>query len=163
MRRQVPESGWDAGRGCFLIKKWLCRQGAALMLALMLTGCGGGAADRTAFLEPGTQGANTVEASRGVASGDTLFVSLEQEIAVVCTVDWEILGDEVTQQEVVLMLETFRMYLKDALDGLTTDEAQNGDMDSFAEETAQKAAEKLTNDALFVSVGEVSAERIREP
>lgn len=135
----------------------------AAAFSLLLTGCSGGAASETVFLEPGTQGADTVTASRGVASDHKLFVSLDQQIHVSSTVSWEVLGEEVTNEQVTLMLETFRMYLQDALDGLTTDEAKNGDLDGFLAGINEKTVEKLTNDQLSIAVEKASAERVEDP
>ncbi len=93
------------------------------MLAVLLSGCGGGTSPAQEFLTRGTSGTQEVSASRGIASGGTLFVSLEKELGMHCTVNWEVLGEEVTQAQVVMMLETFRMYTEAALAGLPTEEA----------------------------------------
>ncbi len=107
----------------------------------------------------GTSGTQEVSASRGIASGGTLFVSLEKELGMHCTVNWEVLGEEVTQAQVVMMLETFRMYMEDALDGLTTEEAGEGNLDDFVAETVQKAVEQLDSDQISVEAETAGYER----
>ncbi|MCI9483359.1 MAG: hypothetical protein HFH27_02725 [Clostridiaceae bacterium] len=76
-----------------------------------------------------------------------------------CTVNWEVLGEEVTQAQVVMMLETFRMYMEDALDGLTTEEAGEGNLDDFVAETVQKAVEQLDSDQISVEAETAGYER----
>ncbi len=129
------------------------------MLAVLLSGCGGGASPAQEFLTRGTSGTQEVSASRGIASGGTLFVSLEKELGMHCTVNWEVLGEEVTQAQVVMMLETFRMYMEDALDGLTTEEAGEGNLDDFVAGTVQKAVEQLDSDQISVEAETAGYER----
>lgn len=88
---------------------------------------------------------------------------MDKQIDVECVIDWEILGEDTTERQVVLMLETFRMYLQDALDGLTTEEASSGDLDAFLNETIEKALENLQNEQISITVEEASVERVENP
>ena len=132
-------------------------------MVLLFAGCSGGAAEEAAVLAPGTQGQSTVKATRGVVSDEKLFVSMDKQIDVECVIGWEVLGEETTERQVVLMLETFRMYLQDALDGLTTEEASSGDLDAFLNETIEKTLENLQNEQISITVDEASAKRVENP
>lgn len=132
-------------------------------MVLLFAGCSGGAAEEAAVLAPGTQGQSTVKATRGVVSDEKLFVSMDKQIDVECVIGWEVLGEETTERQVVLMLETFRMYLQDALDGLTTEEASSGDLDVFLNETIEKTLENLQNEQISITVDEASAKRVENP
>lgn len=133
----------------------------ALALALLLTGCAAEAPKE--FLAPESQGTQDILVTRGIASEGTLFVRLDKQVNVRCTVGWEILGDDVAETEVALMLENFRMVLQDAMDGLTTDGAWADDMEDFVTETVQSTAESLSDGRISVRAAGLEIERVENP
>ena len=135
----------------------------ALALVLLLAGCAAEAPREKEFLAPESQGAQDILVTRGIASEGTLFVQLDKQVNVRCTVGWEILGDDVAGTEVVLMLENFRMVLQDAMDGLTTDGAWADDMEDFVTGTVESIAESLSDGRISVRVDKLEIERVEDP
>lgn len=140
-----------------------------LMLALtgvmLLTGCGGTeeAEAPSSDVAVGTQGSQEITVTRGIVSGDMLFVSLDKQVNVRCDVHWEVLQEGVSDADVGLLIEMFRMRLQDEMDGLTTAAAWDDTMESFVEETVQSIAEELTDEDFSVTADILEIERVEDP
>ncbi len=138
------------------------RRAWLLPVLLLLVGCSGPVGRQT-LLEVGTQGTQVIMATRGIVSEGTLFVQLDRQVQVRCTVCWEVLGEDTVENDVALLLEGFRMALQDAMDSLSTEGAWAEDMDQFVAKAAQSIAEELSDTRISVAVEELLIERVEDP
>ena len=134
-----------------------------LALLLGLTGCTGQNPREKNLIPPETQGTSDITVMRGIASEGTLFVTLDKQVSVCCTVGWKVSGGKVTETDVLMLLETFRMAMQDAMDGLSTEEAWAADMEAFVSETAENTASALSDTDISVTVESLNVERIENP
>lgn len=130
-------------------------------LALLMLLCGCGSSGQR--LRAGDHGTAPLRLLRGISAGEGLFVRLDKEITVDCEVEWEVLRDGVTVRQVELAVTGVQMSLQDDLDGLTGEQAWAETMEGFVYASAEEIGQKLTTEALSVTVNVVSIVRNDAP